>query len=188
MDALLPAFIAAGLAEIGDRTQLLAILLAVHFRRPGLVIAGIAVAALANSLLAAFAGTMLHDLINHRAIALMLAVGLMLAGAGTFWRPRAPVLASYGRIGVFGTAALAFFILEFGDKTQLLTMTIAARVDSFVLAGLGAAAGIVLANVPAVMLAGEWPRRVPLRPIRIGIGLFFIVVGAVVAVGALRIG
>ena len=188
MDALLPAFVAAGLAEIGDRTQLLAILLAIHFRRPGPVIAGIALAALANSLLAAFAGTMLHDIINHRAIALMLAAGLVLAGAGAFWRPRPPALSSYGRIGMFGTSALAFFILEFGDKTQLLTMTIAARVDSFVLAGVGAAAGIVLANIPAVLLAGEWPRVMPLRPIRIGIGLIFIVIGAVVAVGALRIG
>jgi putative Ca2+/H+ antiporter (TMEM165/GDT1 family) len=188
LDALLPAFIAAGLAEIGDRTQLLAILLAVHFRRPGPVIAGIAVAALANSLLAAFAGTTLHDVINHRAIALMLAVGLVLAGAGAFWRPRPPVLASYGRIGAFGTAALAFFILEFGDKTQLLTMTIAARVDSFLLAGLGATAGIVLANIPAVLLANEWPRIVPLRPIRLAIGTIFFVIGTVVASGALRIG
>lgn len=187
MDALLPAFIAAGLAEIGDRTQLLAILLATHFRRPLPVLAGIALAALANSLIAAFGGTMLHDLINHRAIALMLAVGLILAGAGGFWQPRPAPLSHYGRIGTFATVALGFFILEFGDKTQLLTMTIAARVDSFLLAGCGAAAGIVLANVPAVLLAGEWPRRAPLRAMRMAIGLIFLVVGAVAAIGALRL-
>ncbi len=187
MDALLPAFVAAGLAEIGDRTQLLAILLAMQFRKPGAVIAGIAVAALANSLLAAFAGTMVHGLVNHRAIALMLAVGLVLAGAGALWPPKPPVLSRYGPVGAFGTAAIGFFILEFGDKTQLLTLAIAARVDSFALAGLGAAAGIVLANVPAVLLAGEWPRVAPLRPIRAGIGLLFVVIGAVVAVGALRL-
>lgn len=187
MDALLPAFMAAGLAEIGDRTQLLAILLAAHFRRPGAVIAGIAVAALANSLLAASAGTLIHGTINHRAIALMLAAGLVLAGAGAFWRPKPAVLSSYGPIGAFGTTAIGFSILEFGDKTQLLTMAIAARVDSFALAGAGAAAGIVLANVPAILLAGEWPRMVPLRPIRAAIGALFIVIGAVVAIGALRL-
>ncbi|WP_156680186.1 TMEM165/GDT1 family protein [Sphingomonas profundi] len=188
MDALLPAFVAAGLAEIGDRTQLLAILLAAHYRAPLAVIGGVAVAALANSLLAAFGGTMIHDLINHRAIALMLAVGLVFAGAGAFWRPRPPLLSTYGPIGAFGTTAIGFFILEFGDKTQLLTMTIAARVDSLLLAGVGAAAGITLANVPAVLLAQEWPRLVPLPAVRAGIGILFLVIGAVVAIGALRIG
>lgn len=188
MEALLPAFVAAGLAEIGDRTQLLAILLAAHFRRPGQVIAGIALAALANSVIAAIGGTLIHDMVNHRAIALMLAVGLVLAGAGALWPPRPATLAGYGPIGAFGTAALGFFILEFGDKTQLLTLAIAARTDSIALAGIGAAAGITLANVPAVMLAGRWPHIVPLRAVRAGIGAIFLVVGAVVAVGALRIG
>lgn len=187
MDALLPAFVAAGLAEIGDRTQLLAILLAAHFRRPALVLGGIAVAALANSLLAAFGGTLLHDMINHRAIAVMLAVGLVLAGAGGVWQPKPAVLSHYGRIGAFATAALGFFILEFGDKTQLLTATIAAQTDSFLLAGCGAAAGIVLANVPAVLLAEEWPRLTPLRAIRAGVGVLFVLTGLVVAVEALRL-
>lgn len=187
MDALLPAFVAAGLAEIGDRTQLLAILLAIHFRRPGAVLGGVALAALVNSLLAAFGGTMVHDLVNHRAIALMLAVGLILAGAGCFWRPRPPALPSYGPIGAFGTAALGFLILEFGDKTQLLTLAIAARVDSLLLAALGATAGIVLANAPAVLMAGEWQRIVPLRSLRMGVGVLFVVVGMVAAVGALRL-
>lgn len=187
MDALLPAFVAAGLAEIGDRTQLLAILLAMHFRRPGAVLAGIGVAALANSLLAAFGGTMVHDMVNHRAIGLMLAVGLVLAGAGGFLRPRAPTLSRYGPIGAFGTSALGFLILEFGDKTQLLTLAIAARADSFLLAGLGAAAGILLANAPAVLLAEAWPRVVPLRAIRAGVGVLFLIAGAVMAVGALRL-
>ncbi len=185
MDALLPAFIAAGLAEIGDRTQLLAILLAVRFGRPGLVLAGIAVAAIANSLLAAFGGAMVHDMVNHRAIALMLAVGLIFAGAGGFMRVRPPILSRYGPVGVFGTSALGFFILEFGDKTQLLTLAIAARIDSIWLAGFGAAAGIILANVPAVLLAEEWPRLAPLRAIRAGVGVALLIAGAVVAVGAL---
>jgi putative Ca2+/H+ antiporter (TMEM165/GDT1 family) len=187
MDALLPAFIAAGMAEIGDRTQLLAILIAAHFGRPAPVLGGIAIAALANSLLAAFGGTLLHNMINHRAIALMLAVGLILAGAGAFWRPKPPTVATYNRLGPFATAAIGFFILEFGDKTQMLTVTIAARVDSFLLAGLGAATGIVVANVPAVLLAGDWPRLVPLRAIRMGVGALLLVVGFVVAIGALRL-
>ncbi len=188
MDALLPAFIAAGLAEIGDRTQLLALVLAVHFRRPALVLGGIALAALANALLAAFGGTLVHDLINHRAITLMLAVGLVLAGTGAFWRVKPAVLANYGPIGAFATVVLGFFILEFGDKTQLLTLTIAARADSLYMAALGATAGVVLANAPVVLLAEKWPGRVPIQRIRVGIGLLFLLVGAIAAVTALRIG
>lgn len=184
----MPAFVAAGLAEIGDRTQLLAIVLAAHFRRPAMILGGIALAALANALLAAFGGTLVHDLINHRAITLMLAVGLVLAGAGALWRVKPPVLASYGPIGAFATVALGFFILEFGDKTQLLTLTIAARADSLYMAALGATAGVVLANVPAVLLAEKWPGRVPIQPIRLGVGLLFLLTGAVTAVSALRIG
>ncbi|MET0271133.1 MAG: TMEM165/GDT1 family protein, partial [Sphingomonas sp.] len=89
--------------------------------------------------------------------------------------------------GAFGTSALGFLILEFGDKTQLLTLGIAARVDSVGLAGVGAAAGIVLANAPAVLLAEAWPRVAPLRAIRAGVGVLFLLAGAVMAVGALRL-
>lgn len=188
MDALLPVFVVAGLAEVGDRTQLLAILLAGHFRKPLPVLAGIAVAALANSLLASFGGTMLRGQIDHRSIALMLAAALVLAGAGAFWRPKPALLSGYGPIGAFGTATLGFFILEFGDKTQFLTMAFAARMGSFLLTGFGAACGILLANVPAVLLASEFPRLVPVRPLRVGIGILFMIVGAVAAIGALRIG
>ena len=141
--------------EIGDRTQLLAILLAAAFSPAG---AGDrrdrgrgARQQSARRRSAALCSTT-WSIIG--AIALMLAIGLILAGAsGVLAAEAAAAVASTGGSARSATVALGFFILEFGDKTQLLTMTIAARVDSCLLAGFGAAAGIVLANVPAVLLA-----------------------------------
>lgn len=187
MDALLPAFLAALFAEIGDKTQFLAVLLAARFPRHGGVLAGIAVAALANSLIAAAGGQLVHMLVNHRAIALMTALALLSAGAGSLWRGKPPRLEGKGRGGAFWASAFAFFVLEFGDKTQFLTMTLAARADSFWLAGIGAAAGIILASAPAVMLGAGLPKALPLVAMRIGAGLLFITIGTVVALGALRL-
>jgi putative Ca2+/H+ antiporter (TMEM165/GDT1 family) len=187
MDALLPTFLAALLAEFGDKTQLLAALLAVRFRNKPAVLGGIAVAALANSLLAAAGGRLIADLVNFRAIALMVAVALLAAGAGGLLRQKPPALSSYGGPGAFATAALATFILEFGDKTQFLTFTLAARADSLGLAAAGAAAGILVAAAPAVMLGERLGKALPLRRIRFGASLLFLVLGIIVAAGALRL-
>lgn len=187
MDALLPAFLAAALAEIGDKTQILAMLLAIRFRSDGTVIAAVALAALVNSLVGAFGGLLVHDMINFRAITLMLALALLFAGIGALLPQKAPEVARYGKAGPFLTCFLGFLILEFGDKTQFLTMTLAARADSLWLTALGATAGIVLANAPAVALADAFPRTVPVRIIRIGVGAVFLLLAAIAALNALRL-
>jgi putative Ca2+/H+ antiporter (TMEM165/GDT1 family) len=187
MDALLLPFLAALLAEIGDKTQLFAVLLAARYRAPGTVIAAIAAASCVTMLIGAAGGRMIHDLIPFRAIGLMVALALIFAGAGAFLPQKPHPFSSYGRIGTFGTCFVGFLILEFGDKTQFLAMTLAARADSLWIAGLAAAAGVTLANVPAVLFAAAWPKMVPLRGIRVAIGALLIVAGAIAALGALRL-
>ncbi len=187
MDALLPAFLAAALAEVGDKTQLLAILLATRLQRPGAVLGGIAVAALANSLIAAIGGNLVAGYINFRAITLMLAVALISAGASALFRQKQPDIGIYARLGPFAASAIAFFILEFGDKTQFLTFAIAARAHSPILAAAGATAGIVLASAPAVALGAQLPATLPIARIRTGIGILFLLIGTVVVLGALRL-
>ena len=187
MDALLPAFIAAALAEIGDKTQLLAMLLGVRLRRPGAVLAGIAVAALLNSLIAGVGGAFAIHYVPFRAITLMLAVGLVAAGAGALFRVKPPKVGIYERLGPFAASAIAFFILEFGDKTQLLTFAIAARAQSPMLAAFGAAAGILVASAPAVALGERLPAVLPIAALRIGIGILFAVAGAILGLNALRL-
>jgi putative Ca2+/H+ antiporter (TMEM165/GDT1 family) len=187
MDALLSAFVAAALAEWGDRTQLFVIVLAARFVRPGPILAGLAVAALLNSLLAAYAGHFVSHLIPVRAAALLVALALLCAGAGSLIRRHPPDMARTWRTGAFLTAAVSLFLLEFGDKTQFLTFALGARFDSVALAAAGATAGIVAANAPAALLGCRLGAVVPVQPIRYAIAVLFLVIGFIIAVGALEL-
>jgi putative Ca2+/H+ antiporter (TMEM165/GDT1 family) len=188
MDALLPAFLAAALAEIGDKTQFLAVLLAMRYRNaPVAVLAGISVAAIANSLIAGIGGGFLASQIGFRAITLLLALALVFTGIGGLFPQKQPKMGLYDRFGPFGASAIAFFILEFGDKTQFLTFALAARAHAPLLAAAGAAAGIILASTPAILLGDQLSTTLPIRAARIGIGILFAVVGTIVALGTLRL-
>lgn len=187
MEALVTAFLAAGLAEWGDRTQLLAAALAARYARPGPVLAGIAVAALANALLAAFGGTLVNDLVTLRAMSLMVALALLFAAVGNFIPRKTPDMGAGWKTGAFVTSAVCFFLLEFGDKTQFLTFAVAGRFDSLALAAAGAAAGVVASSVPAVLLGPRLSRELPVKGLRIGIGILFLLAGFVTAVHALRL-
>lgn len=187
MDALLTAFVAAALAEWGDKTQLLVIALAVRYRRPLPILAGILVAALANSLIAAFGGTFVHDMITLRAMSLLVALALVFAGVAGLIRSKPYESAGTSRAGPFLVAAASFFVLEFGDKTQFLTFALAAQFNAFLLAAAGATAGIMISSVPAALLGEQLARAAPLKAIRLGLGMLFVLVGLVVAVNALRL-
>lgn len=188
MGALLTTFIAALLAELGDKTQLLAIALAARYRKPGAVLAGIAVAALANALIAAAGGGLIHDMINPRATTLLIAFALAAAGiSGLLRQKNAGDMGSTWRTGAFVTSAACFFLLEFGDKTQFTTFALAAYHNALLLAAAGAAAGVVAANIPAVVLAKEMHKLIALKKIRLGVSMLFLLAGLVLAVTALRL-
>ncbi|HEX8217314.1 MAG TPA: TMEM165/GDT1 family protein [Allosphingosinicella sp.] len=187
MDALLTSFVAALLAEWGDRTQLFVIVLAARFARPGPILAGLAVAALANALVAAVGGVLIHELVPIRALSLLVALSLLMAGFGSLIRRRAPDIASRWRTGAFVTAAASLFLLEIGDKTQFVTFALAARFDTVLLAAGGATAGILIANAPAAVLGEALVRTVPVQPIRYAIAALLLVTGFVVAVQALEL-
>jgi putative Ca2+/H+ antiporter (TMEM165/GDT1 family) len=187
VDVLLTTFLAAALAEFGDKTQLLVVILAARFNKPAAVIAAVAVAALANSLIAAAGGVLINGVITLRAISLLVAIALILAAVGNFLPQKRPDMGSTWKTGAFLTTAGCFFLLEFGDKTQFLTAAIAARFDSLALAALGATAGIVAANVPAAVLGARAEQVLPLKALRISVGALFLLVGFIVAVNALRL-
>lgn len=187
MDALLSSFVAAVLAEWGDRTQLFVIVLAARFARPGQILAGLAVAALANGLVAAIGGVLIHELIPTRALSLLVALALLMAGLGSLIQRKPPDLAARWRTGAFVTAALSLFLLEIGDKTQFVTFALAARFDSIGLTVAGATAGILVANAPAAVLGSAFAGTVPVKPIRWAIAALLLVTGFVVAVQALEL-
>lgn len=187
MDALLSAFVFALFAELGDKTQLLVVALAARYARLGQVLAGVAIAAAANAAIAATAGVVVHDLVVPRAMSLLVALALIFAGSGGFFRQKTPDMGATWRVGAFVTTLVCFFLLEFGDKTQFATFALAARFDSLGLAAAGATAGVIAASVPAVLAGEALVRHVALRPVRIAIGAAFLLIGCVVAVSALEL-
>lgn len=186
MDGFFPAFVAALLAECGDKTQWLALALAHHFRRVALVLAGIAVAAFANAALAALGGTLLAPMLTPEAAKLMLALALCFAGVGALMRqtPSLPLRAT--RLSPFIVSFFSFFVLELGDKTQFLTFAISLRADAFWPTIAGATAGVVLTSA-AVALASKAFERLPLTTIRRCTGALFLVSGLWTAISALRL-
>ena len=187
MDALFTTFLAAVLAEWGDKTQLLVVALAARFAKPGQVLAGVAIAALANALIAATAGTLIHGMITLRATSLLVAVALLFAGVAGLIRNSTPDMGTTWKVGAFVTTLVCFFLLEFADKTQFLTFALAAQYDSIALATAGATLGVVAANAPAALLGARTPAAIPLKPVRVAVSLLFLFAGILVAINALRL-
>ena len=157
------------LAEIGDKTMLLALLLAARYRQPASVIAGILVATLANHALAAWAGAALAGWLAGPWFQLAVALGFLAMAAWTLVPDKMeamPELASGAR--AFAATAVAFFVVEIGDKTQVATMALGARYQNVLAVTIGTTAGMMIANVPAVLLGEKLLARVPLRAVRIG--------------------
>jgi putative Ca2+/H+ antiporter (TMEM165/GDT1 family) len=187
VDALLTSFLLAALGEWGDKTQLLVLLFVARYRKPLPVLAGVAVGALANALLASAGGLLVHNFITLRAISLLVAVALLYAGvAGLMGRPR-PEDAPQWRTGLFLTTAVCFFLTEFGDKTQFLTFAISAQYGTLALPAIGATAGVLASAVPAALLGAQFETVLPIKAIRIGAAILFLLAAFVVAINAMRL-
>jgi putative Ca2+/H+ antiporter (TMEM165/GDT1 family) len=186
MDAFLTSTLLVAVAEIGDKTQLLAIVLATRFRRPLPIVLGILVATLTNHALAAFAGQVAATLIDGRWFRVAVAASFVAMGLWTLVpdkldedeQPRS-------RGGVFLTTLVAFFLVEMGDKTQLATVALGAQFANLVAVTAGTTLGMMLANVPAVWLGHALVQRISLRAVRIVAALSFVAVGAWMLVEAL---
>jgi putative Ca2+/H+ antiporter (TMEM165/GDT1 family) len=156
---------AVALAEIGDKTQLLAFVLAARFRRPWPVIAGILAATLINHALAGALGSWITSVASPQVMRWILGLGFLAMAAWTLVPDRidADDAKVAHRHGVFGTTFVAFFITEMGDKTQVATVALAAHYGSVVAVVLGTTLGMMIANVPAVMIGDRLAGRLPMK-------------------------
>ncbi len=169
------------LAEIGDKTQLLALLLSTRFRRPWPIVLGILVATLANHAFASAVGAWLVGVIGARTLRWALGLSFVAMAVWTLIPDSAPDEDSARpRHGVFLTTALAFFIVEMGDKTQIATVALAAQFHSIVLVVIGTTLGMMLVNVPVVFAGDALIRRAPLEVVRIVTALSFLALGVYV--------
>ena len=166
-----PFFVSLGavaLGEMGDKTQLLAILLASTFRRPVLIVLGILAATVLNHTAAGYVGTWLAAALGAELLRWLIGVSFIGMAAWVLVPDRIDASTDRAtRLGAFGTTVVAFFLAEMGDKTQIATVALAAHYPGALLSVVaGTTTGMLLADVPAVFLGGALAERIPLRVVR----------------------
>lgn len=178
MEALFTSTALVALAEIGDKTQLLAILLATRFRRPIRIIAGIFAATVTNHFLAALLGSQIASILDGQWFRYLVAASFIAMAIWTLIPDSLDGLQDKpARFGAFITTTIAFFLVEMGDKTQIATIALGARFHEVVPVTMGTTLGMMIANVPAVLAGHALIRRVPLHLIRWITAALFLVLG-----------
>ena len=186
MEALLISAGVVAIAEIGDKTQLLALILAARFRKPVPIILGILAATILNHAAAAGLGFVVARYLSGPMFQLLVGVGFI---GMALWalvpdKEDDDALAkTHG--GIFLTTLVAFFLVEIGDKTQIATTLLAARFQEVLLVTAGTTLGMMAANVPAVLVGEAAVKVVPLKYVRIGAAVLFAVIGAWVLLAVL---
>jgi putative Ca2+/H+ antiporter (TMEM165/GDT1 family) len=186
-EPLLTSTAVVAVGEIGDKTQLLAIMLAARFRRPVPIILGILGATILNHTLAATLGYLVSDLLKGTAFRLAVGAGFIAMAGWALIPDKADedAGAKTGN-GVFLTTLISFFLVEIGDKTQIATSLLAARYHEIWMVATGTTLGMLIADVPAVFLGEAATKVVPLRYVRMAAAGVFALIGAWVIAAALH--
>jgi Ca2+/H+ antiporter, TMEM165/GDT1 family len=179
MEAFLVSTGIVALAEMGDKTQLLSLVLAARFRKPWPIVWGILAATLVNHALAGAAGAWVTAFIGPQMLRWLLGGSFIAMAAWMLIPDKLDAGDSPGvpRFGVFGTTLIAFFIAEMGDKTQVATVVLAARYNVWLPVVLGTTLGMMVANVPVVWFGERVTRRVPIRTVHLVSAAIFAVLG-----------
>lgn len=185
MEALLISTGIVALAEIGDKTQLLAFLLAARFRKPLPIVSAILVATLANHAFAAAIGTWVTSMLSAEVLRWVLGLSFLMMAAWTLIPDKLEKNdAELAKYGVFTTTLIAFFLAEMGDKTQIATVALAAQYNNFYAVVAGTTLGMMLANVPAVYLGDRIADRLPVRLVHGVAAILFGGLGVATLMGA----
>ncbi|MBV2216332.1 MAG: TMEM165/GDT1 family protein [Diaphorobacter sp.] len=179
MEAFLVSTAIVTLAEMGDKTQLLSLVLAARFRKPWPIVLGIFVATLANHALAGAVGSWVTTVLGPQVLRWVLGLSFI---AMAVWMLIPDKLDDDGegaapRFGVFGTTLVAFFLAEMGDKTQVATVMLAAQYSAYFWVVAGTTLGMMLANAPVVWLGDRLVKKVPIRVVHLVSALIFLVLG-----------
>ncbi len=185
MEAFLVSTGIVALAEIGDKTQLLALVLAAKYRKPIPIIFGILIATLVNHAVAGYVGAWVASAVGAELMRWILGVSFLAMAA---WMLVPDKLdddegAKSARFGVFLTTFLAFFVVEIGDKTQIATVALAAKYSSLVAVVGGTTLGMMIANVPAVLLGEVAAKKLPMRLVHGIAAAIFALLGVLVLLG-----
>jgi putative Ca2+/H+ antiporter (TMEM165/GDT1 family) len=185
MEAFLVSITTVAIAEMGDRTQLLSLVLAAHYRKPWPILAGVLLATLANHSVAGFIGLWFGELLSPALLDSVVG-GSMIVMALWVLKPDSLAGGSpANRRGAFVATLIAFFIAEIGDKTQIATVALAAGYSNLGAVVAGTTCGMLLANAPVVFLGKAFSTRLPLRAIQYGASCLFAGLGVVFIIRAL---
>jgi putative Ca2+/H+ antiporter (TMEM165/GDT1 family) len=181
MEAFFISLSAVAVAEIGDKTQLLALVLAARFRKPLPIIVGIFVATIVNHAMAAELGILVAGWLTPVVLGWILGVSFIAAGIWMLIPDKEAELEDgvVQRFGPFVTTVIAFFLAEMGDKTQIATIGLAARFHDLISVAAGTTLGMMAANVPAVLLGDVAAKALPMQLVRGTAATIFIVLGVV---------
>jgi len=181
MEALLLSTGVVALAEIGDKTQLLAFILAARFKKPLPIIAGILCATLVNHGLAGALGAWILSVVSPDVLRWVLGVSFIAMAAWTLIPDKIEEEETKvaHKLGVFGATLITFFLAEMGDKTQIATVALTAHYATPVLVVIGTTLGMLLADVPAVLLGDKLANKIPMRTVHaVAATIFFLLGGA----------
>ena len=187
MEAFLVSTGIVALAEIGDKTQLLAFLLAARFRKPLPICLGILIATAVNHAGAGALGAWITTQLSPQTLRWGLGLGFLAMAVWTLIPDKIDEEEEGGKglkLGVLGTTIVAFFLAEMGDKTQIATVALAAQFQAFVAVVAGTTLGMMIANVPAVLLGDRIAGRIPVRLVHGIAALIFAVIGVATLSGA----
>lgn len=181
MDTLLISTGVVALGEIGDKTQLLAMILAARYRKPWLICLGILIATLANHALAGIIGQLIAAFLHPETLRWVLGISFILLAGWLLIPDRIDdeTPKSVNGMGVLITTIVMFFLAEMGDKTQLATVALAAKYNSLFLVVLGSTLGMMLANVPAVFVSSKMSAKLPVKLVHSIAALIFLIIGLV---------
>ena len=181
MEAFFVSTAIVALAEMGDKTQLLALVLAARFRKPWPIVLGILVATLANHGLAGALGAWVTTVVGPQVLRWILGVSFIAMAVWMLIPDKLDEGDADGapRWGVFGTTLVAFFLAERGDKTQIATVMLAAQYNAYLWVVAGTTLGMMLANAPVVWLGDRITRLVPIRVVHGVSAVIFLVLGLV---------
>lgn len=177
METFLISAALVALAEMGDKTQLLAFMLATRLKRKGAIVLGILAATLVNHFLAGWVGAWLASLVAPQTLRWIVALAFFAFALWALVPDTFDAQREYSSASVFITTLWAFFVVEMGDKTQLATVALAARFDSLVAVVAGTTLGMMVANVPAVWLGAALARRVNMQAMRWIAAALFVALG-----------
>jgi len=180
MESFLVSTSVVGLAEIGDKTQLLSLVLAARYRKPIPIVLGVFAATLVNHGFSGALGAWLASVINPTVMNWAVVASFALMAIWILIPDKlddADAVTAKGQMGVFGTTVVTFFLAEMGDKTQIVTVALAARFHEIVGVVAGTTLGMMLANVPAIYLGHKFADRLPTKAVHALAAIIFVVLG-----------